>query len=833
MSDILVSRTAPVELGPQTPENSIPVVISSSADTVISVKQSQPETEVALSLLGIPRAETTLAIFSDITTYGIDTEIWSSFPEVWTADESNNGHGVRFLEYASAARIEAPPGKFAFLNSKRAFPYLPGRVSSSTFGLRSAFENRTSITSTMYRDITGRYNSMTVKPLRKWGQYSDKNGYYFEIRGAGEKDNFKVVRRTNGIDESYILDNYPHLSTTLPENSLYKINSTIKRSPSGIQADGLTYTHAVINDMSMEVLSTLVDAVSVFDPTVGVSRTKFVNQENALVYEYRVPRSWFNADQLNGLSNNPTFYSDVITIDGTQYQPGGLVVDVTDSSVRQIEFDKVTMYKTEYSWYGAIGCIFLAYVPVLETTARWVKAHYLRGSNQLSFPTLGNPYLPMRFYVQNSTENGYSEGIEKYGASYYIDGADKGSVRVFSAVNDANPKVGTGETTLTNTTEWAIYSNNTYPYIKLNNLVVNNRTFLINAYILGTISITKNGTVISREITPGSIYITSVKRDESGSVFVFLNKPIFDNLDSTGVTVVSPSPSNLRIITPRGTTIMGLQMKKTIGPQNVVSKSSIFPIRMNVSNIGESPALLRIMKNARRPLLVSSTGNNGYGGVRQPVTIESDIRETNIEIIAKTTNDFVFNNNNECTVYIRNIPGILKKISRTVLGSFALHVCTFTRYEPGERITLIPVPNSNALGNLNVTSTEYGYDAVLQEAGYIINSTGFTNSNLINDFNSFNTTPDVFSAANYTIDDAVCYLVNTGQQLTTLMTSQNSSDDFDLAPYFGFNKEFLAGSGLSVEYRFSDTLLVVANVLDSTNPSSTSEICLNITWEEQ
>ena len=45
-----------------------------------------------------------------------------------------------------------------------------------------------------------------------------------------------------------------------------------------------------------------------------------------------------------------------------------------------MDFSKVTMLKVEFSWYGAVGALFLAYVPVDNGEARWVRVHHLRAS---------------------------------------------------------------------------------------------------------------------------------------------------------------------------------------------------------------------------------------------------------------------------------------------------------------------------------------------------------------------------------------------------------------------------------------------------------------------
>ena len=102
------------------------------------------------------------------------------------------------------------------------------------------------------------------------------------------------------------------------------------------------------------------------------------------VYEYRVPRSRFSGDRLDNATDN-LLYSDVTASN----RAGSNVLDettgelTTDTSIWDLQFDKVTMYKIEFSWYGAVGALFLAYVPVSSGEARWVRVHHLRASNQL------------------------------------------------------------------------------------------------------------------------------------------------------------------------------------------------------------------------------------------------------------------------------------------------------------------------------------------------------------------------------------------------------------------------------------------------------------------
>jgi hypothetical protein len=176
------------------------------------------------------------------------------------------------------------------------------------------------------------------------------------------------------------------------------------------------------------------------------------------VYEFRVPRSRFSTDQLNG-QENTTVYSDVATGVAGRVYPGETVVDqnsiaLQTESVWDIDFTKVAMLKIEFSWYGAVGALFLAYVPVGNGEARWVRVHHLRASNQLKISSLGNATLPITYLVygggsvsrlgiDDNVNKGYTKSnhIVKYGASYYIDGGDRGTVRLYSHSNIDNVDV--------------------------------------------------------------------------------------------------------------------------------------------------------------------------------------------------------------------------------------------------------------------------------------------------------------------------------------------------------------------------------------------------------
>jgi hypothetical protein len=415
------------------------VVIASDQDAVPVEVQNQQISEVSLSLLGIPRAEIALGIFADVTTYDINPNEWQS-----------EGTGTTtHVPTESAAKVSLGTGvtnAYQALSSKRFFRYQPGRVSAATFGVRV---NTTT-------DITD---------VKKFGAFDKKDGYYIEVQGGGQtaisdkETNFYCVRRSSALES----------------------NETGIRNPNSVDGDrgtagtdlvivraGLTYIHAALFDRSLRGSGNSIGGNASSSGAVTVSASFLtVPNDYRYTYEYRVPRKYFSHDRLDGQTRTQ-YYSDrtpgrssfTLSIAGTadsplvSYTNGTAVTDdlnniTTKASVWSIDFSKVTMYKVEYSWYGAVGGHFLAYVPDATTAgeARWVRIHHLRASNQLTSPSLSNPTLPISYLTQKAT-SGNENSIYKYGASYYIDGGDKGTIVARSQSNTSDRSVTTSASML-------------------------------------------------------------------------------------------------------------------------------------------------------------------------------------------------------------------------------------------------------------------------------------------------------------------------------------------------------------------------------------------------
>lgn len=98
-----------------------------------------------------------------------------------------------------------------------------------------------------------------------------------------------------------------------------------------------------------------------------------------------------------------------------------------------LDLSRVTMFKIEFSWYGAVGAKFLAYVPAGVGDARWVTLHYISAESRFTVPSLRSAYL--RLFTSARAVAGATQPtfINLYGSSVYIDGGDKGTVTLGTA----------------------------------------------------------------------------------------------------------------------------------------------------------------------------------------------------------------------------------------------------------------------------------------------------------------------------------------------------------------------------------------------------------------
>ena len=253
-SKVSVGKTAPVPLGQQPSANSLPVVFAEDQQPIPVEEQNKIQSEVALSLLGIPRAEVALGIFADVNTYDINPTEWAQFPIENEADAATGSvtHGVEHIPDEAGARLVASPGKTTLLTSKRFFRYQPGRVSASTMGVKMNVTKDPKTDATL---TTAQANAMKGAPtIKKWGIFDKFDGYYFETANGGQGNDFRCVRRTQAIipDEP---SGYSGDLSWLKNGGDTEYNTSTSFGEAGIDPviirDGLVYVAAAIYDPSL------------------------------------------------------------------------------------------------------------------------------------------------------------------------------------------------------------------------------------------------------------------------------------------------------------------------------------------------------------------------------------------------------------------------------------------------------------------------------------------------------------------------------------------------------------------------------------------------------
>lgn len=537
---------------------------------------------------------------------------------------------------------------------------------------------------------------------KKWGCFDSTNGYYFEMRGDGTRDSFLCVRRTNSIQPLPIRP-LPgqHSLDTVPFS--YNVNDNVENyagiagQDAIIVRDRLVLFHAALFDTTLLATSADIETGNFFtvrpypsyiqgqefpspgilnfldahwknfgSATVGQSRWQQllqdlyrdwnlnggmrVKREFANVYEYRVPRSCFNFDTMNGERQTRRWsdYFDGKVMGDVVFEDGQAVFG---QSVKNLDFTKVTMYKIEYSWYGAVGAQFLAYVPVSNSLARWVRIHHLRVSNQITSPSLGNPTLPFTYLniggAGKPASLDYIQRLNKYGASYLIDGGDKGTVSINTVATDNDKLIFPDrQVIVVNTLSANEFELNNSPRLNVLSGVrvithpsgVTEVRGIFNSYhvgarLYGTSTYGKPAppefAQFSSDITTPGLTISDISHDGT-LAFLKDNRP-------TGIASASLA---LTAVTTRGTPVVGIRVRNTVN--NIRNRSQVYPIRLSFGT--NKRVLTQLVKNPKFPALSGSQVYWHYSGFIYPGSGQTNLFYPGFDSInAGTVNPPTFN----------------------------------------------------------------------------------------------------------------------------------------------------------------------------------------------
>ena len=563
------------------------------------------------------------------------------------------------------------------------------------------------------------------------------------------------------------------------------------------EGDSEGYIDTTLKSADSNTLKTQIDAVNnYYDNWINQN----VKKEYWNVYEYRIPRSRFSGDRLDGDVDN-LLYSDAIS----DKRAGQFVVDdttnelVLDTSIWDIDLTKVTMYKIEFSWYGAVGALFLAYVPVSNGEARWVRVHHLRASNQLKVSSLGNATLPITYMIYgggNANRKGYanalrkesqfsygsaSEHIVKYGASYYIDGGDRGTVKLFNYSNPTSQEiygskrfytVGTGTTQVNITT-----ATQTDPYI-----TPGASTGLVTSFYVGSKIITSNP--VDQNIEISFVDLSSQR--------IYLNVP----LNSTSL-------SQITIIPNRTTPLIGLKCRDFIQSstgRNVRNRTQVYPTRLSTGSTGVLK--LDLIKS---PIFQTTSTTTGTIGLSSVVNIGKRGKST----LVLVNNSTYLSENTGVYGYFRGYyeTDSTKKLI-SVLGYLENRGTTLGYYFYALNSTSDNIILSNTASFLKEENT---------------NSIGTIVSPLTSEFtlaqlSSIKVNPQIRSP-----------IPKTGTIVASIYVPA-TGEEYDLTPYFDYNKEYLS---FPLTDKVDSLYLCASSQSNFVSGSPVSEISASITWEEQ
>ena len=559
------------------------------------------------------------------------------------------------------------------------------------------------------------------------------------------------------------------------------------------------------------------------------------------VYEYRVPRSRMSGEKLNGTTTDVIYSDNVLT-----NKAGAPVLEpttgeqLTFTSVWDLDPTKVTMYKVEFSWYGAVGATFLAYVPIENNEARWVRVHHLRASNQLKVASLGNATLPITYLVYGggsenaygylngdrplNTESGYgscSEQLTKYGASYYIDGGDRGTVRLFSYASETLKEIGGSRyvfdsgvhtfglglggsaSNASDATPGTGYVN--APYLQFN---------IGSPEFFGSGDPSENKPPISDYYQDARV-ITSDPTDQDVRVTFVDQAQARLYLSRT----LNAASGDISLVVKRPQPLVGIKCRTEIN--GVRNRVQIYPTRLATGLTSNSESLA--VELIKTPIFQTFTDPSGT---------------------------FAINNTDGVNIGNRGKRILLDPADITESGGVGTYI------QPGEKLygwfryTILGSPLAfTILGLLERTSAGSYYfsanDVTIDDvyikgtflpAGRWGGPTGDSGAPVNPDLSAV-TSPFPTATLNRlsaieTDTEQRTPIPGTGTTVTTIF-SPNSGEEYELSPYFDYNKDYLSFPLTDIQ----ETLYVCASskstYLQGTNYTARGNILASITWEEQ
>ena len=450
-------------------ENSTSVVVNNAIadNTQLTIEEQFAETsQVSTTLLGIPRAEVQLSLFSDVSTYGVNEEEWEFYqyngvfgrPAGWYNRRNityGNHYFTRLKEETNeqALVVESFPVAFTFPPGPN---FVNGGYNPAVFSRYLEFIN---LGNDLYNDYVTNYpqfaNDNFLDPSLCDVSDGDVNYPDDEQLGYDKIENW--CQSWMNMRDGLLLD--PGTNTPIRFPTGYDATNTRPGQSDQNQYFGLLqskkayrYQPGRISGFTFGFRASRDEASidNIIEWGIGNPTDEYIFQIKGPQFNIirrssvRLPNEVLQRMGFNNTSqttvpsrepfNETEFFELVITRDFFNGDP----LDGNGRSGYLLDPTKVTMYKIEFGWYGAIGAKFYAYIPTDTGDARWVLIHTLTIENQLGEPCLQDPYFKFRYLqdIKNTGNIRTPQYLYKYGASCYIDGGDNSAGQYYSYTSD-------------------------------------------------------------------------------------------------------------------------------------------------------------------------------------------------------------------------------------------------------------------------------------------------------------------------------------------------------------------------------------------------------------
>lgn len=378
----------------------------------ISQNENSGLSEVEYTLLGVKREESKSILLENVFIYGVDTNLWNA--------ATSFRHTSNFWD----------PSYCSILNASRNFPP-PVRSNTNTTGWlisNRRLQGQQLLAET--RDIVFDPSTRFVNNLNTSVPFADlttfNEAYVAPVIYHDAKRSCVVLE---GWLEPYITPWYRDVPGEYCAQ--FAFTSPITTTLTLETAKAFRYEPGKATTFTMGVKVDVDGGVGVFNGQTSNSKAMWGARNDTDTYRFV-------------LEGNGDFYVERVTpyLETTLRVNRKDFIDPLDGSGKsgmKIDFSKITMYSIEFSWYGAIGANFFAYIPIKDGESKWVKIASVPSSNRYTKPALASPH--MRLFTELYIPMGCKklQSISLYGSSVYIDGNFRNTLKMYNATSSVKP----------------------------------------------------------------------------------------------------------------------------------------------------------------------------------------------------------------------------------------------------------------------------------------------------------------------------------------------------------------------------------------------------------